>query len=81
MGHRFWVPLQWCHPLYIIDQDAGYKGLGMQHELKQFVHTPKAIEPPTNSNFEAFGGPKARARWAWRPLCGSPWVLKYPYCH
>ena len=22
-----------------------------------FVHTPKAIAPPTNSNFEAFGGP------------------------
>ena len=49
--------------------------------LKQFVHTPNAIEPPTNSNFEAFGGPMARARWAQWPLHGSPWALKYPYCH
>ena len=24
--------------------------------LKQFVHTPNAIEPPTKSNFEAFWG-------------------------
>ena len=31
---------------------------------KQLVHTPNAIEPPTNSNFEAFGGPMARATWA-----------------
>ena len=23
----------------------------------------------------------AQATWAWRPLRGSPWVLKYPYCH
>ena len=23
----------------------------------------------------------ARARWAQWPLHGSPWVLKYPYCH
>ena len=23
----------------------------------------------------------ARARWAQRPLLGSPWVLKHPYCH
>ena len=28
-----------------------------------------------------FGGPMARATWAWRPLQGSPRVLKYPYCH
>ena len=50
--------------------------------LKQFVHhTKRPLNQPTNSNLEAFGGPMARARWAWRPLCGSPWVLKYPYCH
>ena len=47
----------------------------------QCVHTPNAIEPPTNSNFEAFGGPMARARWAQWPLRGPPWVLKHPYCH
>ena len=23
----------------------------------------------------------ARAIWACRPLGGSQWVLKYPYCH
>ena len=23
----------------------------------------------------------AQATWAYRPLRGSPWVLKYPYCH
>ena len=46
-----------------------------------FVHTPKAIQPPTNNNFEAFEGPVARARWSQWPLRGSPWVLKYPYCH
>ena len=23
----------------------------------------------------------AHATWAWRLLRGSPWVLKYPYCH
>ena len=40
-----------------------------------------AIEPPTNSSFEAFGGAMAWARLAQWPLCGSPWVLKYPYCH
>ena len=34
-----------------------------------------------NSNFGAFGGAMAWAIWAWRPLRGSPWVLKYPYCH
>ena len=45
------------------------------------VHTSNAIETPTNSNFEAFGGPVARARWAQWPLRGSPWALKYPYCH
>ena len=49
--------------------------------LEQFVRTPKAIEPPTNSNLEAFGGPMARARWAQWPIHGSPWVLKYSYCH
>ena len=49
--------------------------------LKQFVHTPNATEPPTNSNFEAFGGPMARATWAQWPVRGSPWALKYPYCH
>ena len=49
-------------------------------EAKQFMHTPNAIEPPTNSNSEAFWGPMARARWAQWPLRGSPWVLKYPYC-
>ena len=43
--------------------------------------TPNATKAPTNSNFEAFGGPMARARWALWPLRGSPWVLKYPYCH
>ena len=48
----------------------------------RFVHTPKAIEPPTNSNFETFAGPLARAGWAkWPPLRGSPWALKYLYCH
>ena len=49
--------------------------------LEQFVHTPNAIEPPTNSNFEAFGGPMARPRRAQWPLHGTPWALKYPYCH
>ena len=44
------------------------------------AHT-KGIESPTNNNFEAFGGPMARARWAQWPLHGSPWVLKYPHCH
>ena len=34
-----------------------------------------------NGNFGAFGGAMARAIWAWHPLRGSPWVLKYPYCH
>ena len=29
--------------------------------LEQFVHKPNATEPPTNNNFEAFGGPMARA--------------------
>ena len=41
----------------------------------------RLFEPPTNSNSEAFGGTMARATWAQRPLCGSPWVLKYLYCH
>ena len=30
-----------------------------------------------NGNFEALGGAMARATWAWQPLRGSPWVLKY----
>ena len=47
----------------------------------QFVHTPKAMEPHTNSKFEAFGGPMARARRVQWPLHGCPWVPKYPYCH
>ena len=32
-------------------------------------------------NLGAFGGPMTRATWAQRPLRGSLWVLKYPYCH
>ena len=48
---------------------------------QQFVCTPNATEPPANNNFEAFGALMARARWAQQPLRGSPWVLKYPYCH
>ena len=34
-----------------------------------------------SGNFGAVGGAMARAIWAWRPLRGFPWVLKYPYCH
>ena len=34
-----------------------------------------------NGNLGAFGGGMAQAIRAWRPLRGSPWVLKYPYCH
>ena len=45
------------------------------------MHTPNAIEPPTNSNLEALGGAMARATWAQWPLHGSPWALKYLYCH
>ena len=45
------------------------------------AHTPNAIEPPTNSSFEAFGGPMDRARWAQWPLRGPSWALKYSYCH
>ena len=47
----------------------------------QFVHTLGATELPTNSTFEALGGVMARTTCAQRPLCGSLWVLKYPYCH
>ena len=54
---------------------------GWKTAFVQFVHTPNAIEPPTNSNFEAFGGPMDRAIWAQWPLHGSPWVLNDPYCH
>ena len=49
-----------------------------------FVCTLGATKPPTNSNFEAFGGGgggTAQATWAQRPLRGSPWVLKFPYHH
>ena len=36
-----------------------------------------------DGNAEAFGGRggMARATWAPQPLCGSPWVLEYLYCH
>ena len=34
-----------------------------------------------DSNVGAFGGPIARATRAWRPLHGSPWVLRNPCCH
>ena len=34
-----------------------------------------------NGNFGAFGRPMAQATWARRPLRGSPWVFRYPYCH
>ena len=37
---------------------------------------------PMERNFGALGGAMARRTWAYyRPLRGSPWVLKYPYCH
>ena len=71
-GHN--IKKMFCKICHFLPVEAG-KLLG------QFVHTPRAIEPPTGGNFEAFGGPMARAIWAWRPLRGSPWVLKYPYCH
>ena len=60
---------------------TAFHPLHVKNGKKQFVHTPNAIEPPTNNNFEAFGRPMARARWALWPLRGSPWVLKYPCCH
>ena len=49
--------------------------------LMQVVRTSGATEQPTNNNFGAFGGSMARGTWAYRLLCGSLWVLKYPYCH
>ena len=54
------------------------KGFGKGRILKNFQ------EPLNNlnkGNFGAFGGPMARATWAWRLLSGSLWVLKYLYCH
>ena len=49
--------------------------------VENCLSSPDAIEPPTNSNFGAFGGPMARATWAQWPLCGPPWVLKHLHCH
>ena len=44
-------------------------------------HFEVPLNSRNNNNFGAFGGPMARATWAWRLLRGFLWVLKYPYCH
>ena len=44
----------------------------------QLVCTPNATEPPTYGNFEAFGGPMARSRWAQQPLIWVPMGAQVP---
>ena len=53
------------------------KGFGKSPSLKNFQVLLNSL---SKSNFGAFGGPMAGATWAQRPLRGSPWALKYPYC-
>ena len=54
------------------------KDFGKNRILKNFHVSLNSLR---NSNFGGFGGPMAWAKGAQRPLRGSPWVLKYPYCH
>ena len=46
-----------------------------------FGNLAGVTKQPTPRQFRGFWRAMARAIWAWQPLRGSPWVLKYPYCH
>ena len=50
------------------------KGFGKTRIL-EILHV--SLNTLHNGNFKAFGEAVARAIWAWRPLRGSPWTLKY----
>ena len=74
-----------CFALPLSQRQPGHGPGGLACCLGVFVSSAAAAAAaaaaPLNSNFEAFEGPMARARWAHWPLLGSPWALKYPYCH
>ena len=63
------------HPNQSQGRQKGFRNSGILEILQVSLNSLH------NSNFGAFGGPMARAIWAWRPLRGSPRVLKCPYCH
>ena len=65
-----------CHQMITQTTPGATEGL---QKKSRFFQVP--LNSPSKSNFGAFGGPMARATWAQRPPRGSPWVLKYPYCH
>ena len=78
-----WVPMGAQVPMLSLSHhpnpsQGGRKGFGKSRILEILQVSLNSLH---NGNFGAFGGAMAQAIWAWRPLRGSPWVLKYPCCH
>ena len=78
-----WVPMGAQVPVLSLNHHPNpsqgrQKGFGKRPILEILQVSLNSLH---NGNFGAFGGAMARAIWAWQPLRGSPWVLKYPYCH
>ena len=78
-----WVPLGAQVPVLSLNQHpkpSQWRRKGFrQRRSSEILHV--SLNSLHDSNSGAFGGGMARAIWAWWPLRGSPWVLKYPYCH
>ena len=47
---------------------------GWENAFKQLVHKPNAIESPTDSNFEAFGGGGGGQGFGYRGLVATTWL-------
>ena len=75
-------PALWFTPTQCRAEIRGHQGNADLPNLKEVLASPKllsvhqeppSIKQPKNINFRPFGGPVARATWAWRLLRGSPW--------
>ena len=83
-----WQPLRgspwvlkypYCHQIITQTHPRGNRRVSEKVEFLEILQV--SLNSLHNGNFGTFGGAMARAIWAWQPLRGSPWVLKYPYCH
>ena len=69
----------YCHQTITQAHPRGDRTVSEKVEFSKNFQMP--LNGLNNSSFGAFGVPMAPATRAWRPLHGSLWVLKYPYCH
>ena len=69
----------YCHQMITQTHPRGNRRVSENVEFWKKFQVPRNYQH--NSNFGAFGGAHGPDYMAWRSLCGSPWVLKYPYCH